>query len=236
MDINLWEFLFLIFMMYLPFIIAITITFAILTLLFWYKKAFRFLLLMTILCALPLLYLCGYKVYDGMESWKSERKYSRRIIKLKDTLTIADIHLPSGSKIFLQYDAIIPESPREITFGSIDMIVFAKPTRVGQFILRDTFIYSHDMYNSWQGTLEGTQDIKGWPAWGVFIGADNEQQLQLSQNIERWGLTFITGTTVKIRPSSWEFSLPGGRTFTVYESTDGVFKSEGDSTEKLNEL
>jgi hypothetical protein len=236
MDINIWGVLFLIFMMYLPFIIGLTIIFAILTLSFRHRKAFRFLLFTTVLCALPLLYLCGYNVYDVMLSWKSEREYSKRIIELKDTLTIADIHLPSGSKIFLRYDATIPKSPTEITSRSIDMIVFAKPARVGPFILRDTFIYRHDMYNSWQGTLEGMQDIKGWPAWGVFISADNEQQLQLSQNVERWGLTFNKGTTVKIRPSSWEFSLPGGRTFTVYEATDGVFKSEGNNTEKLNEL
>lgn len=223
-------------MMYLPYIVGLTIIFAILTLSFRRRKAFRFLLFTTILCALPLLYLCGYKAYDVMASRRSEREYSKRIIELKDTLTIADIHLPSGSKIILRYDATIPESPTEITFGSIDMIVFAKPTRVGQFILRDTFIYRHDMYNSWQGTLEGTQNIKGWPASGVFIGADNEQQLRLSQNVEKWGLTFNTGTTVTIRSSSWEFLLPGGRTFTVYESTDGVFKSEGNNTEKLNEL
>lgn len=185
---------------------------------------------MTLLCAGPILYKLGFDLYSMTKDIQPERKMSDRIIELKDTATVAGIQLPAGSKIYFSSDAFVPLTPVRIDHNYVDIIVFSKPTRAGNLLLRDAFTNKHDMYHTWQGTLEGIQEIKGWPSSGQITVSDKGQELQLAKEVDRWGLTIPAGTTVKLNPSSWEFSIPGGRTFTVYESIDGFFKQEGDST------
>lgn len=236
MDLNFWEFWFLISMICLRYAIVLTIVLGILTLIFRKTGFFKLLLALTILCAIPILYVCGFNLYGSVESLQTRREMDKRIIQLKDTVTIAGILVPAGSKVFLRYDAAVPPSPSLIDPEYVDNIVFSKPTRAGDVLLRDTFSNRHDMYHTWEGTLEGVQQIKGWPCFGKIVFSDEGPQLQIANNIKRWGLPIYTGTTLRIKPSSWEFSVHGGRTFTVYESTKGFFKTEGDSTTELDSI
>jgi len=234
MNPDFWGYWFLVSLLYLRHAIVLTIILSIVTFIFRKSRFFKLLLALTIFCALPILYLCGYTLYGRADSWLSRHDMDKRIIELTDTATIARILVPAGSKVFLRHDAVIPSSPSLIDLQYVDQIVFSKPTSVGDVMLRDTFYNRHTMYHTWEGTLEGVQQVKGWPCFGKIVFSDDGPQLQIANNIKRWGLPIYTGTTLKIKPSSWEFSVPGGRTFTVYESTNGFFKSEGDSTTELD--
>jgi hypothetical protein len=208
----------------------------ILTLIFRKTGFFKLLLALTIFFAIPVLYVCAFNLYGSVESMQTRREMDKRVIQLKDTVTIARVLVPAGSKVFLRYDAAVPPSPSLIDPEYVDKIVFSRSTAVGNVVLRDTFYNRHTMYHTWEGTLAGVQKVKGWPCFGRIVFSDDGPELQIAETIKKWGISIYTGTTLKIKPSSWEFSVPGGRTFTVYESTKGFFKTEGDSTTELDSI